>query len=205
MKIRQAHQGDAKALGALVFSSAPIAISAIFDINHELSAANFLQSCLLNADGQYGYNNHWVAEVDKLVVGCLSAWHTELPKSFHQTTLAALTKFYGIAHTLSVLQSSQALQDCIPKPKEHEWCIGHFGVSEQHQRKGVGTALLEYMQQQALNFGKSELCLDVESINTQAVNFYLGHGFIKKGESAVSPSMQTLGIGSYFHLSKLLI
>ncbi|MEP1448491.1 MAG: GNAT family N-acetyltransferase [Paraglaciecola sp.] len=205
MNIRLANQADAKELAALIFSSAPLVLTAMFSINEKLSAENFLESCLLGAEGQYGYNNHWVAVVDNRVVGCVSAWHSALPSSFHHATLTQLTEFYGVAHTLAVLQASQTLQDCIPKPQEHEWCIGHFAVSAAFQKIGVGTALLNFMNEKALNFGKSHLCLDVESINTQAVKFYLGHGFQKNAESGVSLRMKTLGLGAYFHLSKQLI
>ncbi len=205
MNNRQANQDDARTLAQLIFSSAPVALAATFDINQELSALNFLHSSLLTADGQYGYDNHWVAEIDNQVVGCLSSWHSDLPDSFHQATLINLTGFYGIAHALSVVQASQALQDCIPQPKNNEWCIGHFAVLAEHQRKGVGSTLLDVMHKQALAFDRSVLCLDVESKNSQAIDFYLGHGFVKKNESAVSPRMQTLGIGSHFHLSKVLV
>lgn len=205
MNIRQAKQADAKELAALVYSSAPLVIAAVFTINDELSAENFIESCLLGAEGQYGYNNHWVAEVDNRVVGCISAWHSALPSSFHQATLNKLAEFYGVAHTLAVLQASQTLKDCIPKPKNHEWCIGHFAVSATYQKTGVGATLLEFMHQKALNFGKSKLCLDVECINTRAINFYLSQGFQKISESGVSPKMKISGLGEYFHLSKRLI
>ena len=204
MKIRQATLGDAKVLAPLILSSASGALAAVFDINDDLSALHFLHSSLSNEDGQYGFANHWVAEIDHHVAGCVSAWHSHLPDPFHQATINKLIAFYGIDHALSVVQSSQTLQDCFPKPKEHQWCIGHFAVSTQHQRKGVGTALLDFMHKQALGFGKSELCLDVESINTPAVDFYLGHGFVEKSESGVSSRMLTLGIGSHLHLNKLI-
>jgi ribosomal protein S18 acetylase RimI-like enzyme len=204
MKIRQAVQDDVKVLGPLILCSAPVTLAATFDINPELSALNFLLSSLLTADGQYGYANHWVAEIDHQVVGCVSAWHSDLPNTFHQATLSQVTDFYGIAHALSVVQASQTLQDCIPKPQKHEWCFGHFAVLPQHQRKGVGTALLEGMHQQALTFEKSALSLDVDIGNAQAIDFYLGNGFVKTNESDVSTRMQALGIGSHFHLSKSL-
>jgi ribosomal protein S18 acetylase RimI-like enzyme len=202
MKIRQAKQGDAKTLGPLIFSSAPIAIAATFDIDDKLSALNFLQISLSCAAGQYGYDNHWVAEIDNIVVGCLSVWHSDLPDTFHQATLKKLTEFYGIANVLSVVQASQALQDCIPKPKKHEWCIGHFAVLAQYQRQGVATALVNFAHEQALNSGKSALCLDVESNNSQAIDFYIGQGFVQKHQSKISSRMQALGIGRHLHLSK---
>jgi len=205
MNIRQATLGDSKALASLIFSSASDTLAAIFDINEELSALNFLHSSVLTEDGQYGFANHWVMEIDHQVVGCVSGWHSDLPHSFHQATLIKLAKFYGIPHTLSVVQASLALQDCIPKPGKNEWCIGHFAVQQLHQRKGIGSGLVDYMQKHAMSSGKTTLCLDVESTNTQAIDFYLAQGFVKKNESSVSQRMRHLGIGSHFHLSKSLI
>jgi ribosomal protein S18 acetylase RimI-like enzyme len=204
MNIRQANQGDATTLGELIFSSAPVALAATFEINDELSALNFLQTSLSSADGQYGYDNHWVAEIDSLTVGSLCAWHSDLPDSFHQATLGNLVSFYG-TDGISVLKKSLALQDCIPKLQKHEWCIGHFAVLTQYRRQGVATALLKFAHKQALAFGKSSLCLDVESTNSQAIDFYLEQGFVQQSTSELSQRMQALGICRHFHLSKTLV
>ena len=202
---RQANQSDASLLSQLIYDSAPVALGATFDINAKLSVLNFLVSSLLTSDGQYGFENHWVAEIDNQVAGCLSTWHSDLPDSFHQATLIKLTHFYGAAHALSVVQASQALQDCIPKLKNHELCIGHFAVFAKYQRQGIATNLLRFAEQKALICGKSVLCLDVESKNSQAIDFYLGRGFKQESESGISQRMQTLGIGSHLHFSKKLI
>lgn len=202
MKSRQAKKSDAHILGPLIFSSAPASLAAIFDINDELSALKFLGSSLLSAGGQYGYDNHWVAEIDNQIVGCISAWHGDLVESFDQATLVTLSAFYGFAYALRVLETSQALQDCIPRLQKHEWCIGHFAVTEQYQKQGVGNALLMLMQEKALASGRTVLSLDVDCENTQAINFYLRRGFVLINQSDISPRMQTLGIGSYLHLRK---
>jgi len=202
MKIRQASRCDAKTLAKLVLCSAPDVLAKTFGINDKLTALDFLYSSLLIEDGQYGYANHWLAEIDNQVVGCISAWHSDLLGSFHQTTLSNLVEFFGVDHALSVVQVSQTLQDCIPSPKQHEWCFGHFAVLEQYQKQGVGSALLKLMHKQALASGKLALSLDVERGNTQAANFYLRRGFVQKSESSISPRMKALGIGSHLHLSK---
>jgi GNAT superfamily N-acetyltransferase len=204
MKTRQAKKSDVDTVGQLILSSAPVSLAAIFGVNDEFSALNFLHASFSFPDGQYGYANHWVAEIDNQIVGCLSPWHDDLPATFHQATLTALIGFYGIDHTLAVVQTSQALQDCIPKPQKYEWCVGHFAVLPQYQKQGVGTALLELMQQQALLSSKLALSLDVDCGNMQAINFYLHQGFIEISESGVSPRMQALGIRSHIHLSKKL-
>lgn len=205
MDIRQAKQSDSNGLASLIFSSAPTILSAVFDVDDEYSAMNFLQTGLLSAEGQYGYANHWVCEINNQIVGCLSAWHSDLPDSFHQATLSCLATFYGMSHALPVVQASQALQDCIPKPTRHEWCIGHFAVLPEYQKQGVGSALLKLMHEQALSSGKLALSLDVDSANTQAIDFYLKQGFVQQNKSAVSPRMESLGVGSHLHLSKTLV
>jgi ribosomal protein S18 acetylase RimI-like enzyme len=205
MHCRQANQNDACFLAQLILNSAPVALAATFDINDELSSLNFLHSNLLTCDGQYGYDNHWVAEIDNQVAGCISTWHSDLPDSFHQATFNKLTGFYGVAHAFSVVQASQALQDCIPKPKKHELCIGHFAVFKKYQRQGVATNLLRFAQQKALVCGKPILCLDVESTNSQAIHFYLESGFTWESKSGISQRMRTLGIGSHHHFSKKLV
>jgi GNAT superfamily N-acetyltransferase len=42
------------------------------------------------------------------------------------------------------------LQDCIPRLKNYELCIGHFAVLAKYQRQGVATNLLRFAQQKAL-------------------------------------------------------
>ncbi|WP_299081491.1 GNAT family N-acetyltransferase [uncultured Paraglaciecola sp.] len=205
MNIRKAKQQDATILAPLVFSSAPIAFSATFDIDQKLSAINFLQASLASADGQYGYANHWLVEKDDCLLGCVSAWHSDLADSFHQATLTKLIDFYGMAQALAVVQVSLTMQDCIPKPLQHEWCIGHFAVDEKFQRQGVGRALLELMQKQAMIAGKHALSLDVDSSNSQALDFYMAQGFSIESQSRVSDSMLSLGIGCHFHLTKILV
>lgn len=203
MNIRQACQRDAAILGKLIFCSASNTLAATFTINETLSAQNFLRMCLLYPAGQYGYQNHWVAEIDNQVVGCLSVWKSDLPDSFHEATLAGVSAFYGIEHALCVLLASHTLQDCIPKPQQHELCIGHFAVLQQYQRLGVGNALLRLAHEKALVCGKSALSLDVESANSRAIEFYLGQGFIKVSESDISPRMQSLGVDRHLHMSKV--
>ena len=204
MKIRQAIREDALALAALIFSSAPQALSAVFNINSEKSALKFLQFCLSSADGQFGFVNHWVIEINHLVVGCFSAWHCEIPKSFHQATFKTLIEFYGTEHALKVIQASQALQESIPTPQKSELCIGHFAVLSQYQRQGIASEMMNVAHNLARDLGFQFLTLDVASSNESAINFYEKRGFIQESKSGVGAQMQAKGIGEYIHFKKLI-
>lgn len=57
---------------------------------------------------------------------------------------------------------------------------GHLlaiGVFPQHQRKGIGGALLEYMAQIARNYGSTEMRLWTAVDNEQALSFFEKAGF----------------------------
>jgi ribosomal protein S18 acetylase RimI-like enzyme len=204
MIIRQATVKDTPSLADLVLASAPNTLAVTFDIDTEFSAIQFLKNSLAKPFGQYGYQNHWVAVQDYKIMGCISAWHRYLPDAFHQQTLASITDFYGLSQTLSVLEKSRVLKDCVPKPKEHEWCVGHLAVADCYQRQGVGSQLLKAMFDQALQSNKHTVSLDVQSHNRTALSFYLKHTFVLASESGTTQRMSDMGIGPHLHLVKTL-
>ena len=200
MLVRRATQADASQLATLVFTSAPNLLSLIFTTSPQTKVMDFLQASLTQPNGQYGYANHWVIEVEQQLVACICAWSRNLPASFHQATLASLVKFYSAEDLLKVIQRSEVLKDCIPQPTDNEWCIGHVAVAGSYQRQGLGKKLLLTMQQQARSASKKSLSLDVDCTNTAAISFYLKHGFKQQSQSIVSAKMQTLGIAQHLHL-----
>jgi ribosomal protein S18 acetylase RimI-like enzyme len=205
MLTRQAEQKDVNQLTHLVFASAADLLTRVFGISSQYSALDFLRSSLTSKDGQYGFANHWIIDIDTQPVACISAWHASMPDTFQQATLKSIISFYPAAEALEVIHLGQALQDCIPKPAADEWCIGHVSVDVSQQNKGLGRALMSVMQHQALSAGKSFLSLDVDCENTEAVNFYLHNGFVVKQQSPITQRMQALGLGPHLHMVKSLL
>jgi ribosomal-protein-alanine N-acetyltransferase len=52
-----------------------------------------------------------------------------------------------------------------------------IGVLPKHQRKGIGTALLEYMEEIARKYGVEEMLLWTAVDNQQALSFFRNAGF----------------------------
>ncbi|WP_289029100.1 GNAT family N-acetyltransferase [uncultured Paraglaciecola sp.] len=204
MNIRRARQSDALALAPLILASGPETLAAILNINTDLTALKFLSKSLTEPEGQYGYLNHWVAVANLETVACVSTWHNKLSAAFHQATLSSLLEFYGTPHVHNILRNSLITQDCIPKPAANEWCVGHLSVTPKHQGQGYGKALLDFVEQQAVNAKKTFLSLDVAVNNTQALAFYERQGFAKSTGSGVTQRMLDLGIGAHWHLLKEL-
>lgn len=205
MRVRRAIQQDCEILRDLILSSGPQSLAAIFDINSQFHCKGFLLSALAYENGQFGYANHWLVEQQGLVIGSVSAWHSELDKTFHQATLQSVLQYYGSEHGIEVLLRSQIVQEFIPKPRAHQWCIGHLAVAQSCQRQGAATALLNVMSLEAQRHNKSELSLDVPICNQSAIAFYQHYGFRNQQQSILSQTMLDAGFSRHLHMGKALV
>lgn len=66
--------------------------------------------------------------------------------------------------------------------REHELWITAFTVEPGYRRSGIGTNLLNWAQNEAVKNGQTEVLLDVESDNADALNIYKKAGFTVKGQ-----------------------
>lgn len=177
MQIRQGNAHDANELSRLVLASATELLPLLFPPVNGLMVEDYLTFSLAKADGQYGYQNHWVVEDKGELIACVSAWHTDLPRTFHQASLSSLVDFYGPEQVASILVRNQRLQSCILPLQPEQWCVGHLAVTPSHQCRGIATRLLEFMQQQGLQHNKTHMCLDVVASNYRAINLYARLGY----------------------------
>jgi ribosomal protein S18 acetylase RimI-like enzyme len=200
MLIRQAQVQDLETASELIFSSAANLLGLMFNVTEDLSAQGYLRSAFAHHDGQYGFANHWVIERDNQVVAIASGWHSELSESFHRATIQSIANYYGINHTLEVIQRCQVLQEIFPAPQKDDWCIGHFAVSASYKRQGLGTRLITHMRKLAVNKSKKTLTLDVESANQVAQLFYQRLGFQTAKHQVTAPKVSGSKIGSYSHM-----
>lgn len=58
-------------------------------------------------------------------------------------------------------------------------------ISPQHQRHGVGKAMINYVAKQALEANNNSLFLNVNKYNIQAISFYRKHHFVLIKEEAI--------------------
>lgn len=66
--------------------------------------------------------------------------------------------------------------------REHELWVTAFTVEPGYRRSGIGTNLLNWAQNEAVKNGQTEVLLDVESDNEEALNIYKKLGFTVKGQ-----------------------
>ncbi len=63
------------------------------------------------------------------------------------------------------------------RPAEDFCHIEEFGVDEKYRRRGIATALVEFIRKHALGRGLKKLDLDVYEFNKEALMFYESVGF----------------------------
>ncbi len=175
--IRRAVALDMDAGVALIYAAGEKLVKYIFGNQDEALAMRYLRMAWRRGHGQYGFNNHWVAEVNGEVAGLVSCWHDQLPTNFDSETMASITDLYSHQHAIDVVMRSREYADEIPPPRSHEFAIGHVAVFEQFKRHGVATALMNHMLMEARRFNKDVMILDVENTNVGAQAFYSSIGF----------------------------
>lgn len=177
MHIRPARADDYQAATALLFLSGERLLTEIFGNGDEAQTRRYLQFAWQQGSGQYGFENHWVAETDDKLVGLLTCWHDELPADFDRATLSSITDFFGLDQSIDVVMRSQRFSAALHPPMATELGVGHLAVADEARRQGVGRALMTCADEQARLRGKFAVVLDVASENQSAIAFYRALGF----------------------------
>ncbi|WP_137168523.1 GNAT family N-acetyltransferase [Salinimonas lutimaris] len=177
VEIRKATPQDGAQAVPLLLESGRDLLVSIFGLGSAKRASDFLHDTWARRQGQYGSDNHWVATYDNNIAGLITSWHDGLPADFDRQTLASVTEFYGIDTAMDVVMRSQQVTVALNPPEQLELGIGHLAVNPVYQRAGIGSMLMRFMEQQALELKKLALVLDVHRANTGALQFYSRHGF----------------------------
>merc|ERR1712000_495534 len=140
-------------------------LTEVFGQGDQQVALDYLLSAWKKGGGQYGFENHWVAEYNGKVTGLVSGWHDRLLEHF------------GIDDALDIVMRSQQYLAVLEAPLFTELGIGHLAVSPDARRQGTGSALIEFMEVKARAMKKNALVLNCEIANKGAIAFYQRLGF----------------------------
>lgn len=180
IKIRQGVASDAAQTAPLILSAAESLLVSIFGHNQSKTADGYLSHAWRLGGGQYGYQNHWVAEEGDNILGVITSWHSKLGAEFDRATLDSITSYFTLDEAMAVLMRNQTVAVNLTPPSNTELMLGHVAVAENAKRKGIGFALIESMHARAEKLNKRKLVLDVELINVDAIRFYQRAGFTEE-------------------------
>ena len=168
---------DAPFATPLILSAAETLLNAIFGHAKDKTALGYLAHAWQLGGGQYGFENHWVAEKGNQVLGLVTAWHSKLGTAFDRATLDSITSYFTLDEAITVVMRNQTVAVNLTPPSNTELMIGHLAVSEDGKRQGIGRSLVDTMLEKAVELQKRHIVLDVEVSNIEAIRFYQSLGF----------------------------
>jgi ribosomal protein S18 acetylase RimI-like enzyme len=182
---RPAAIADIEVAVPLIFASGPAAFRYVFSVDHEEQALDFLSYSFSRGDGEFGCDNHIVAEINGEVVAIGGWWHNGNNLPFMLSAIRHIVAFYGVAKAIGVLIRGLKIESVIKPPRKNVVCIGHIAVTASMRGKGLGARLMNYLANSAKEAGFSVVSLDVAETNPSARQLYerLGYkevGFSKK-------------------------
>ena len=180
IEIRQGVASDAAHTTPLMLSAAQTLLTSIFGHNKNKTADGYLSHAWELGGGQYGFNNHWVAQAGNEVLGVVTSWHSKLGAAFDRATLDSITSYFTLDEAMTVLMRNQTVAINLTPPTNTELMIGHLSVEESARRTGIGSMLIDSMQERAEQLKKRKLVLDVEVSNVPAIRFYQRHDFVEE-------------------------
>ena len=175
--IRNAKKDDGSIAVPLLFNAGKHLLTEVFGQGDQQATMDYLLSAWKKGGGQYGFENHWVAEYNGKVTGLVSCWHDRLPENFDRETLSSIVEHFGIDDALEIVMRSQQYLAVLEAPLFTELGIGHLAVSPDARRQGTGSALIEFMEVKARAMKKNALVLNCEIANEGAIAFYQRLGF----------------------------
>jgi ribosomal protein S18 acetylase RimI-like enzyme len=176
-------------LAHLIYSSAPTLLSFLF--SGKLAALDYISKASERDDGQYSATRHCLATQNSEIVGCITLWDNSLSQTFHSQTLRSLKDFLRPEQISHLVYTNGKIAEVFLAPLAHQLCVGHLAVQEEHKGCGIGKNMLAYAVTRAKQKGKTELVLDVDSANNDAVGFYYAQGFVLSKATSLAYTEQT--------------
>lgn len=116
---RPAAIADIEAAVPLIFASGPAAFRYVFSVDHEEQALDFLSYSFSRGDGEFGCDNHIVAEINGEVVAIGGWWHNGNNFPFMLSAIRHIVAFYGVAKAIGVLIRGLKIESVIKPPRKN--------------------------------------------------------------------------------------
>lgn len=173
MIIRKAVKSDSPYIAPLLLLAMEDIIYKFIKKEDFVTARDFLHYFVESENNQYSYQNCFVAEADNEIIGAVNVYNgADLI-----TLRTPIVEF--------VRENFNPDFDPELETRAGEFYIDSLGVNPNHQGKGIGSKLLQFLIDEYVYKNKQTLGLLVEEDNPLAKNLYLKLGFQVAGEKAL--------------------
>ncbi len=173
MRIRRAQPQDANTVAELLFLAMEDILYAFIKEKDKTKAIDFLKVLTAQPDNQYSYENCWLGELDNQVVCCACLYD-----GANLVQLRAPIKVYIETHYQANFNPEE-------ETEAGEIYLDCVSVSHDHQGKGLGTQMLQYLIDDLAYKQKQTIGLLVDEDNPNAKKMYLKMGFKPVGNKTL--------------------
>lgn len=184
MTIRKATIEDSESIATFLLLAMEEIIYKFIGMNDHKTAYYFLLHFVELEKNQYSYQNCFVAEENNEIIGAVSVYNGGMLQELRQTIIDYVRLNFN--------------PDFNPENETQrgEFYIDALGVSPNHQGKGIGSKMLQFLIEEFVTKDKEILGLLVEEENPGAKKLYLKLGFKVVGtQTLVGKKLEHLQIG----------
>jgi ribosomal protein S18 acetylase RimI-like enzyme len=168
--IRKARKGESLQIAQLMLLAMEDIVYAFLGNHSPNDALEFMDLLVRQEGNQYSFENTWVAEENKQLVGSITVYEGAKLQQLRQPVVSLLAEKY---------KREVAPED---ETEPGEFYIDTIAVHRNHQGKGLGTQLLKFVISQIVHQDGNVLALLVDVNNSKAKNLYLQLGFQPVGK-----------------------
>jgi len=181
LNLRKARPEDEIKAKELIYMTGPDLFLYMFG----KKAKDVLSYLFQKGNNLFSYKHCNVAEVDNEISGMILAYEYEVIENESKNTGRLIIKYYGpgfIFKVVNLIKLGRIISDL----NKEDYYISNLAVFEKYRGHGVGKRLIYFAIEEAKRLGKSQLALDVESDNKNAIAFYYHLGFKSKGRKTIN-------------------
>lgn len=175
IELRPSQKAEVDVAIPLIYSSGPPSFEYVFQ-NKKVTAQDFLRYAFVREGGEFSYQNHHSLYRDGQMVGIGSAFNAKEASAFTVADALNIFRFYGFK-SFAAIKSGLKVEQLIKLPEKDEIAIAHLGILPELRGQGLGTKMIELLQEKANKTTNSYWVLDVSEENPKAKALYERLGF----------------------------
>lgn len=173
MHIRKALIEDSESIASLLMLASGEVMYKFIGEKNFIRALAFLLQFVKSETNQYSYQNCYVAEENGEILGSVLIYEGAKLQELRKPVLEQIRLRFNA--NLEVEDETQA----------GEFYLDSLGVSPDHQGKGIGSSLLQFVINEKVTEGGGTIGLLVDKTNPNAKRLYLNLGFLPVGEKTL--------------------
>ena len=181
LNLRKARPEDESKAKELIYMTGPDLFLYMFG----KKAKDVLSYLFQKGDNLFSYEHCNIADVDNEISGMILAYEYEVIENESKNTGRLIIKYYRpgfIFRVINLIKLGRIISDL----NKEDYYISNLAVFDKYRGYGVGKRLIDFAIEEAKRLGKSQLSLDVETDNKNAISFYHHLGFKSKGRKTIN-------------------